>query len=67
MGVVLEPGPRSFFQQGLHSVAAIRAAARLTQSLGLPITHDVLFEYPSVAAFAAFLAAQGHAPQPTLL
>lgn len=52
-------GPRGAFTAGsLDSLAAVELAAVLAAELGLPVPGTLVFDYPTVAAIAAFLHAQ---------
>ncbi|MET7311736.1 amino acid adenylation domain-containing protein [Streptomyces sp. NPDC005571] len=46
-----------FFARGGNSLRAVRAAARLANAEGLPVTTSQIFQYPTPAALAAELTA----------
>jgi len=48
----------NFFEIGGHSLLAVRAASRLQEELRRPVSVLELFEHPTVAALAAWLAAR---------
>lgn len=48
-----------FFAVGGHSMAALRAAARLRAVLGVDVPADTLFQYPTVAGLAEFVRSGG--------
>lgn len=50
---------------GLDSLRAVAVLMDIEEHVGFPIDSDVLWDYPTVAAFARFLAEQKASQQPT--
>ena len=51
-----------FDELGLDSLLALRFARRLHDLTGLEVDLEYLFDYPTVAELAAFLAARNESP-----
>ncbi|MFD7992212.1 non-ribosomal peptide synthetase [Streptomyces mexicanus] len=59
LGVARVGAHDNFFDLGGHSFLALRVRARLQEALGREIPVVAVFQYPTVAAFAAYLDAAG--------
>lgn len=55
---------RSFFDQGGHSLLAVRLMARIRQSFGLTLGVRALYEHPTINALADLIAAALHPEAP---
>lgn len=60
----IESTTTSFFQAGGNSLLATRLAGRLSQAFDRPVSVIRVFEHPTIAGQAAFLAADGRIEPP---
>ncbi|TFF33794.1 non-ribosomal peptide synthetase, partial [Pseudomonas sp. RIT623] len=57
----------NFFELGGHSLLVVNLVSRIHLELGMTLTPQLLFQYPTLATFAAQLNAQGAAVQASTL